>query len=52
MAEVKVVRGTLGGATVQTSERVAELLGSAFEPEKKASAKPAAKKTAPAADKK
>ena len=47
MAEVKVVRGTLGGATVQTSERVAELLGSAFEPEKapakKAASKPSKK---------
>lgn len=35
MADVKTVRGTLGGAKVETSEENAERLGSAFEPEKK-----------------
>ena len=42
MADVKTVRGTLGGATVETSEENAARLGSAFEPEKKAPAKKAA----------
>ena len=36
MADVKTVRGTLAGATVETSEENAERLGSAFEPEKAA----------------
>lgn len=35
MADAKLVRGTLAGATVQTSVENAERLGSAFEPEKK-----------------
>lgn len=39
MADVKVVRGTLGGASVETSEENAERLGSAFEPAKKSSSK-------------
>lgn len=34
MADAKVVRGTLGGVAVQTSEANAERLGTAFEPEK------------------
>jgi len=42
MADVKTVRGTLHGATVETSEANAERLGSDFQPEKKASAKKAA----------
>lgn len=41
MADVKLVRGTLGGATVETSEENAGRLGAAFEPEKKATAKKA-----------
>ena len=44
MAGVKVVRGTVAGATVTTSEENAARLGSAFEPEKKAPAKKAAAK--------
>jgi hypothetical protein len=39
MGDVKLVRGTLGGATVETSEENAERLGSAFEPAKKSSSK-------------
>lgn len=39
MADVKTVRGTLGGATVETSEENAERLGSAFEPAKKSTSK-------------
>ena len=42
MADVKTVRGTLHGATVETSEANAERLGSDFQPEKKAPAKKAA----------
>ena len=42
MAEPKVVRGTLGGVTVQVSEEVANLLGGAFEPEKTPAKKTAA----------
>lgn len=42
MADVKTVRGTLHGATVETSEENAERLGSDFQPEVKASAKKAA----------
>lgn len=38
----KTVRGTLHGATVETSEANAERLGSDFQPEKKAPAKKAA----------
>ena len=34
MADVKIVRGTVAGATVETTEENAERLGSAFEPEK------------------
>lgn len=37
----KLVRGTIGGATVQTTEENAARLGAQFEPEKKASAKKA-----------
>lgn len=43
MADVKVVRGTLGGVTVETSEENAERLGSTFEPEKPATKRAAAK---------
>jgi hypothetical protein len=42
MADVKTVRGTLHGATVETSEANAERLGADFVPEKKAPAKKAA----------
>lgn len=42
MADVRTVRGTLHGATVETSEENAARLGSAFVPEKKAPAKKAA----------
>lgn len=42
MADVKTVRGTLHGATVETSEENAARLGSDFTPEKKAPAKKAA----------
>ena len=42
MADVKTVRGTIGGATVETSEENAARLGSAFKPEGKAPAKRAA----------
>lgn len=38
MAEAKVVRGTLGGVAVTASEETVALLGTAFEPEKKAAA--------------
>jgi hypothetical protein len=34
MADVKLVRGTLGGAMVETSEENAARLGSSFEPVK------------------
>ena len=47
MADMKVVRGTVAGATVSTSEENAARLGSAFTPEKAP-----AKKAAPAAKKK
>lgn len=40
-AEVKTVRGTLGGAKVETSEDNATRLGQAFTPEKSAPAKKA-----------
>lgn len=43
MAEVKTVRGTVAGATVETSEENVERLGSAFEPEKKSTSKSAKK---------
>jgi hypothetical protein len=39
MADVKTVRGTLHGATVETSEENATRLGAMFEPEKKSAAK-------------
>jgi hypothetical protein len=42
MADVKTVRGTLHGVTVETSEENAERLGAAFTPEKKTPAKKAA----------
>jgi len=46
MADPKVVRGTLGGVAVTTTEETAALLGAAFEPEaKKAPAKKAAAKS-------
>jgi hypothetical protein len=41
MADPKVVRGTLGGVTVQTSEETAALLGSSFEAEKATASKKA-----------
>ena len=41
MADVRTVRGTLHGATVETSEENAERLGADFVPEKKATAKKA-----------
>ena len=43
MADVKVVRGTLYGAKVQTTAENAERLGSAFTPEKAPAKKAAAK---------
>ena len=43
MAEAKTVRGTLAGVAVVTSKETAEALGSAFEPEKAAAKKAAAK---------
>jgi hypothetical protein len=46
MADVKTVRGTLHGATVETSVENAERLGSDFQPEsKKAPATKAASKS-------
>jgi hypothetical protein len=45
MADVKTVRGTLAGATVETSEENAERLGSAFEPEKSTAKKAASSKS-------
>lgn len=42
MADVKTVRGTLHGATVETSEENAARLGADFVPEKKSSAKKSA----------
>jgi len=44
MADVKIVRGTIAGVVVETSEENAARLGSDFEPEgsKKASAKKSA----------
>jgi hypothetical protein len=42
MADVRTVRGTLHGATVETSEENAARLGADFVPEKKAPAKKAA----------
>lgn len=41
----KTVRGTIGGATVETTEENAARLGAQFEPEKKAPAKKAAPKS-------
>lgn len=41
MADVKTVRGTIGGVAVETSEENAERLGATFEPE---SSKSSAKK--------
>jgi hypothetical protein len=45
MAEVKTVKGTLGGATVETSEENASRLGAAFEPAKKTSGKSTSSKS-------
>jgi hypothetical protein len=45
MADPKVVRGTLGGVTVQASEETAEQLGASFEPEKATAKKAATSKT-------
>ena len=45
MADVKTVRGTVAGATVETSEDNAERLGSAFEPEKSSAKKSTSSKT-------
>lgn len=42
MADMKTVRGTIGGATVETSEENALRLGSTFKPEKKAPVKTSA----------
>jgi hypothetical protein len=42
----KTVRGTVGGATVETSQENAERLGSAFTPEKAPAKKAAAKSSA------
>ena len=41
MADVKLVRGTVAGATVETSEENAERLGALFTPESKSTAKKA-----------
>jgi hypothetical protein len=43
MADVKTVRGTIGGVTVETSEENAERLGSTFEPESKTASKSSSK---------
>jgi hypothetical protein len=43
MADAKMVRGTLAGATVETSEEIAARLGSAFEPEKSTAKRSSAK---------
>lgn len=45
MADVKTVRGTLGGVVVETSEENVERLGSAFEPEKASAKKSASSKS-------
>ena len=45
MADPKVVRGTLNGVAVQTTEATAELLGASFEVDKPAAKKAAAKKS-------
>ena len=45
MADPKVVRGTLAGVTVQVSEDTADLLGSAFEPEKTTAKKASSSKS-------
>jgi hypothetical protein len=44
MADPKVVRGTLGGVTVTTTEETADLLGSSFEPAKSTSKSSSSKK--------
>jgi len=43
----KTVRGTIGGATVETSEENAARLGAQFEPESKTPAKKTAAKRPP-----
>ena len=45
MAESKVVRGTLGGATVEITQKKADRLGSAFEPEKTTAKKASSSKS-------
>lgn len=45
MAEPKVVRGTIGGVTVTTSEENAERLGATFEPEKTTAKKASSSKS-------
>lgn len=45
MADVKLVRGTIGGAKVETTEENAERLGSAFEPEKSTAKKASSSKS-------
>lgn len=51
MADVKTVRGTLNGATVETSEENAKRLGSVFVPES-AAKKTAARRPSASADEK
>ena len=43
MADVKTVRGVIGGAVVQTTEENAKRLGSTFEPESKTASKSSSK---------
>ena len=45
MADVKVVRGTVAGVTVETAEENAERMGSAFEPEKSTTKKSSSSKS-------
>jgi hypothetical protein len=45
MADAKVVRGTLGGAVIETTQETAGRLGSAFEPEKSAPKKASSSKS-------
>jgi hypothetical protein len=50
--KAKTVRGTIGGATVETSEENAARLGSVFESEKSTSAKKSAPSPSKTEDKK
>lgn len=45
MAGSKVVRGTFGGAVIETTQETADRLGSAFEPEKPAPKKASSSKS-------